>query len=157
MKLVHVSFALAAFLGTVVAQGMDGLPDCACSDDDQQAALKFAKQICTGVGVKDLPDSASCTSGDSTATEKSASATETSTGSASSSTASAKTNDASTTSASDTSKATSGASSKADSSTGSSTSPSESPTASTGSAAVVHGKDTSLIAAVSAALFALLA
>ncbi|RAK98359.1 CFEM domain-containing protein [Aspergillus ibericus CBS 121593] len=35
----------------------------ACSDQDQNSAITFAQQICSGAGVTDLPQSAGCTSG----------------------------------------------------------------------------------------------
>ncbi|PLB46965.1 hypothetical protein P170DRAFT_428217 [Aspergillus steynii IBT 23096] len=130
-----------------------------CSDDDQKsrlvpAVIQFANQICSGAGVKDLPKSASCASGASSATESSS---EASTGSASS-TATGQSSDASTTGASKAS-ATSGSSSSSEtaSSTGTSTGTAESAATSTAGAALVQGKDTSLLAAAGAALFAFLA
>ncbi|PYH29724.1 CFEM domain-containing protein [Aspergillus neoniger CBS 115656] len=60
-----------------------------CSAEDQTSALNFAQQICGGAGVTDLPQSASCTSGNTasatlqtTGTTTGASATTTSTGAA---------------------------------------------------------------------------
>ncbi|KAH8422909.1 CFEM domain-containing protein [Aspergillus melleus] len=124
-----------------------------CSEDDQKTVIQFANQICSGAGVKDLPKSASCASGASSATESSS---ETSTGSPSS-TATGKSSDASTTGASKASSTSDAASSETESSTGTSTSTAQSAATSTGAAAVVQGKDTGLLAAAGAALFAFLA
>ncbi|KAI9039088.1 CFEM domain-containing protein [Aspergillus affinis] len=186
MKLHLVSLALAACLSTAAAQGLDSLPSCAkdcatnaipehcgmidvgcicsdksflssisccvsnkCSEDDQKTVIQFANQICSGAGVKDLPKSASCASGASSATESSS---ETSP----SSTATGKSSDTATTDASKASS-TDSASSKTASSAGSSTSTAKSAANSTGAAALVQGKDTGLLAAAGAALFAFLA
>ncbi|KAK1138891.1 hypothetical protein N8T08_001680 [Aspergillus melleus] len=128
-----------------------------CSEDDQKTVIQFANQICSGAGVKDLPKSASCANGASSATESSS---DTSTGSPSSTTT-GKSSDASTTGASKASGTSDAASSETESSsgtsTGTSTSTAQSAATSTGAAALVQGKDTNLVAAAGAALFALLA
>ncbi|KNG87267.1 putative CFEM domain protein [Aspergillus nomiae NRRL 13137] len=178
MKLYYISVILTTCLSTVFAQGMDGLPDCAkdcatgsipkqcqtidvacicgdksfinsisccvankCSKDQQDAVLKFAGQLCSGAGVNNLPTSASCAEGSSSATETS-----------SDSSASSKP----TTSGSSDSSA-SPTASKSDSNTKTSSTSTTSPTASTGGAGLVQSKDTSLLAAIGAAVFAFLA
>ncbi|KAE8349141.1 hypothetical protein BDV28DRAFT_141875 [Aspergillus coremiiformis] len=177
MKLHYISLILAACLSTVFAQSLDGLPNCAkdcatgsipkqcqpidvacicgdksfinnisccvankCSKDQQNAVIKFASQICGGAGINDLPKGASCTSGSS-------SATETSSGSSAS-------NKSATTA---TGTAATSTSSKSESDTKTSSTSASSATTSSGGAALVQGKGTSLFAAIGAAVFAFLA
>ncbi|KAE8414940.1 hypothetical protein BDV36DRAFT_298567 [Aspergillus pseudocaelatus] len=188
MKLYYISVILMTCLSTVIAQGMDGLPDCAkdcatgsipkqcqtidvacicgdksfinsisccvankCSKDQQDAVLKFASQLCSGAGVNDLPKSASCAEGSSSATETSSDSSASSKSTTAKSTA---TNESATTTGSSGSSA-SPIASKSGSNT--KTSSTSSPTTSTGGAALVQGKDTSLLAAIGAAVFAFLA
>lgn len=98
-------------------------------------ALDFARKLCGGVGVHDLPDHASCdgsSSGGSTSTASSASETSSSSSSSSSESSSA-------------------------SSTGSSSSSAASETASADAGALNQGKDSAFAAAAGAVAFALLA
>lgn len=181
---------LTTCLSTVVAQGLEGLPDCAkdcatgsipkqcqaidiacicadksfinnisccvankCSKDQQDAVIKFANQICGGAGVNDLPKSASCASGSSIATET---PPRSSTSNKSSVTSTGTDTNASVTTTSGSSGSSSSpTSSQSDNNTKASSTSAPSPTTSTGRAALVQGKDTSLLAAIGAAVFAL--
>ncbi|RJE26569.1 CFEM domain protein [Aspergillus sclerotialis] len=113
-----------------------------CSKEDQDKTLNYAKQICAGAGVHDLPKSASCGSG--------ASATGTAGGSNTETTASASTMSGATTlaTASTTASTTESSSSSAESS---------SPTDANAATAFGQNKDSILAAVAGAAAFALLA
>ncbi|KAB8269601.1 hypothetical protein BDV30DRAFT_242284 [Aspergillus minisclerotigenes] len=207
MKLYHISVILMTCLSTALAQGMDGLPDCAkdcatgsipkqcqtidvacicgdksfinsisccvankCSKDQQDesdvqedvllltwsraAVLKFASQLCSGAGVNDLPKSASCAEGGSSATETSSDSSVSSKSTTAKSTA---TDEPATTTSGSSDSSASPTASKSDSNTKTSSTSASSPTTSTGGAALVQGKDTSLLAAIGAAILAFLA
>ncbi|KAE8376819.1 hypothetical protein BDV26DRAFT_227655 [Aspergillus bertholletiae] len=188
MKLFYISVMLTTYLSTVLAQGMDGLPDCAkdcatgsipkqcqtidvscicgdksfinsisccvankCSKGQQDAVLKFANQLCSGVGITDLPKSASCAKGSSSATETSSDSST----SSKSTTATGTATGESTATASDSSA--SPTASKSGNNTKTSSTSTSSPTTSTGGAALVQGRDTSLLATIGAVIFAFLA
>ncbi|KAE8152117.1 hypothetical protein BDV25DRAFT_151595 [Aspergillus avenaceus] len=127
-----------------------------CSSEQQEAVIKFANQICSGAGVNDLPKSATCASGSS-------SAAQTSSGSSASTKSSSATTTGTNASASTTDM--SGSSDSAakptssDSSSSSKTATSSASSAATSSAgaSLVQGNDMNLFAAVGAAAFALLA
>ncbi|KAB8241011.1 hypothetical protein BDV35DRAFT_91188 [Aspergillus flavus] len=191
MKLYYISVILMTCLSTALAQGMDGLPDCAkdcatgsipkqcqtidvacicgdksfinsisccvankCSKDQQDAVLEFASQLCSGAGVNDLPKSASCAEGGSSATETSSDSSVSSKSTTAKSTA---TDEPATTTSGSSDSSASPTASKSDSNTKTSSTSASSPTTSTGGAALVQGKDTSLLAAIGAAILAFLA
>ncbi|KAF7517770.1 hypothetical protein PCG10_001028 [Penicillium crustosum] len=165
-----ITFALAALLSTVAAQGLGDLPDCSscgidfkcvcesksfladvacciadkCSKADQDTTIKVAKSICARGGVTDLPTEVVCSS------SKSSSSSGTSTSSSSSST------DTETTGATKTSDSTTVTGTKASTTASNSASSASAAATSTGVAPLIH-KDSSLVAAAgAAAAFAIL-
>ncbi|PKY04027.1 hypothetical protein P168DRAFT_290157 [Aspergillus campestris IBT 28561] len=120
-----------------------------CSEDKQKETIEFAHKICSGAGVNDLPQSASCASESSTSTKTSSESTTqsaTSTGVTGASSPSATDAEGSSTDSLPT------ASKSPDSGRSAS-----SPTSSTDAAAVVQSQGMGLFAAAGAALFAFLA
>ncbi|KAG2419896.1 hypothetical protein HFD88_004693 [Aspergillus terreus] len=182
MKLHYSALALAVYLGTAAAQGMDGLPacarDCATNSIPKEcnlidvgcicgnasfitsiscSAIDFANQICRTGGVTNLPQAASCTDGaQSTATETSGASSATSNASTASKSTDTASGVSATTTGATTATGTATGTTTSQTGTGSSTS-SASPSATTGAAAVLLGKDTGILAGVGAAFFALLA
>ncbi|KAL2828683.1 hypothetical protein BDW59DRAFT_159481 [Aspergillus cavernicola] len=178
MKLQFLALALVACLSSAAAQGMPGLPACAqdcatgaipdacglidvecicaertfiddmaccvgksCQPEDQDAALEFANGICGGAGITDLPQSATCR-GDSTSTT----------------TATDTTSDEATTTTSSGSSPSEAATTTTDGELSSSETITETPTSSetaagpeqTDGAALLLGKEVSLLAGIAA-------
>ncbi|KAB8070223.1 hypothetical protein BDV29DRAFT_37518 [Aspergillus leporis] len=127
-----------------------------CSKDQQDAVIKFATQICSGAGINDLPKSASCASGSSSATETSSGSSSTSNQSSTTATGT-NTKTSHTTTSGSSSGSTSSTTSGSSGNSKTSTTSASSAATSAGGAAHVQGKDTSLLAAIGAAALALLA
>ncbi|KAE8324146.1 hypothetical protein BDV39DRAFT_208157 [Aspergillus sergii] len=149
----------------MVSRDMLSFPDTANAESDARgdillltwsraAVLKFASQLCSGAGVNDLPKSASCAEGSSSATETSSDSSVSSKSTTAKSTA---TDEPATTTSGSSDSSASPTASKSDSNTLTSSTSALSPTTSTGGAAPVQGKDTSLLVAIGAAIFAFLA
>ncbi|KAL4896435.1 hypothetical protein BDV59DRAFT_198815 [Aspergillus ambiguus] len=138
--ITNISCCVAKTCGSAEQEGKPPLP-----------SIKFANQICSGAGITDLPQSASCAGG-SSETSGASSATSTS-----QSTNTASGASATTTGASSDTTGTATAHTGESTGSGSSTTASASASATTGAAALLQVKDTGVLAGVGAALFAFFA